>query len=508
MISAQHYRMSIGTFNSRTRCNREASHLNKKYSTIIPLLCLTLLVLNIICITFVQTESICTTAKASNLKTLKLLKLYESVIYKVYPSHKIQNKRVHMLEGNKNSKGYKLSQWNCGSAFLENKMPELEAAVARIKPTIFCVSESNLRSSVDQKEVQIPGYKLITCNTIMNPSLQMSRVVVYLDSAVRGKVREDLMDSGFSSIWIELGTGDQKILVGCAYREHQFMKQKDHSSLTKEAQVTRWMIFIRQWNTALATGAEIHTLGDFNIDSKTFEKERAFQGDLTKAVMDQIIPQGVTQCVKGVTRWPQGNQDGAPTCIDHHWTTAPEKLSEVTVTQMGSSDHGLISAVRFARNIKSGQKYVTKRSYKTFDSNAFLMEVASIRWWSVNSCDCVDKAVEEFTKLICTILDREDMAPIKTFQQRNNYAAWLTDGTKAIMQNRDRAVAKVRRTKDPDDWITANAIRNRCTRIPRTEKHNSIKNKLEQCEEEKDISSIWKNIKGYLGWGGFFRCAY
>ena len=142
--------MSIGTFNSRTRCNREASHLNKKYSTIVPLLCLTLLVLNIICITFVQTESICTTAKASNLKTLKLLKLYESVIYKVYPSHKIQNKRVHMLEGNKNSKGYKLSQWNCGSAFLENKMPELEAAVARIKPTIFCVSESNLRSSVDQ----------------------------------------------------------------------------------------------------------------------------------------------------------------------------------------------------------------------------------------------------------------------------------------------------------------------------------------------------------------------
>ena len=80
------------------------------------------------------------------------------------------------------------------------------------------------------------------------------------------------------------------------------MKQKDHSSLTKEAQVSRWMIFIRQWNKALATGAEIHTLGDFNIDSKTFDKERAYQGDLTKAVMDHIVPQGVTQCVKGVTR--------------------------------------------------------------------------------------------------------------------------------------------------------------------------------------------------------------
>ena len=86
--------------------------------------------------------------------------------------------------------------------------------------------------------------------------------------------------------------------------------------------------------------------------------------------MDHIVPQGVTQCVKGVTRWPQGNQDGVPTCIDHHWTTAPEKLSEVTIIQMGSSDHGLILAVRYARHVKTGQKYVSKRSYKRFDRSS------------------------------------------------------------------------------------------------------------------------------------------
>ena len=152
--------------------------------------------------------------------------------------------------------------------------------------------------------------------------------------------------------------------------------------------------------------------------------------------------------------------------------------------------------------VSSGQKYVTKRSYKRFDSKAFLSEVAKIRWWNVYNFDHADMAVEEFTKLICTILDREDMAPIKTFQQRNNYAAWLTDQTKEIMQNRDQAVAKARRTKDPKDWITAIALRNTCTRILRNEKFNSLKKKLVQCEDEKDISSIWKNIKGYLGWGG------
>ena len=70
------------------------------------------------------------------------------------------------------------------------------------------------------------------------------------------------------------------------------------------------------------------------------------------------------------------------------------------------------------------------------------------------------------------------------------------------MLNRDQVVAKARRTKDPHDWITATALRNTCTRILRNEKFYSLKNKLVQCEDEKDISSIWKNIKGYLGWGG------
>ena len=369
MISIQHYRMSIGTFNSKVSCNREAKYLNNTDSKVLHLLLVTFLVLNIICVNYVREENICTNSPRSSPKTMKLNQLCKSNVNRVYLSHKLQNKLVHMLEGNRNSKGYKISQWNCGSAYLENKMPELEAMISRIKPTFFCVSESNLRSSVDKNEVQILGYNLITSKTITNPSLEMSRVVVYLNKEVRGKVREDLMDS---SIWIELGTGEQKVIVGCAYREHQYMRKKDQSSLTKEAQITRWKFFVNQWNNALATGAEIHTIGNFNIDSKIFEKERIAQGDLAREVMDHIVPQGVTQCVKGVTRWPQGNQEGVPTGIDHHWTTAPENLSEVTVTQIGSSDHGLLSAVRYARHIKSGRKYVTKRSYKHFDSTAFL----------------------------------------------------------------------------------------------------------------------------------------
>ena len=95
----------------------------------------------------------------------------------------------------------------------------------------------------------------------------------------------------------------------------------------------------------------------------------AQQGVLKKAVMDKIIPEGVTYCVKSTTRLPQGFQAGLPVTIDHHWTTAQEKFSEVRALPIGSSDHALLLAVRFAGHIKTIPQYVTKRSYKHFDEN-------------------------------------------------------------------------------------------------------------------------------------------
>ena len=342
---------------------------------------------------------------------------------------------------------------------------------------------------------------MFTSKTISNSLLKISRVVVYLDKTVKGKIREDLMSPEMSSIWLELGSGEHKLLIGCVYREHQYMKQQDSVSLSPEQQLRRWNIFIEQWRRALFSGAEVHTIGDFNIDSKTFSIPTAQQGRLTKAVMDKIIPEGVTQCVESATRWPQGTQAGIPVTIDHHWTTAPEKLSEVTVLPMGSSDHALLSAVRFSRCAKNTPQYVTKRSYKYFDAHKFLEEIKSVQWWNVyNTCN-VDEAVSTFTKLVCDILDRDDMAPIKTFQQRRQYAPWLSKETKTVMANRDNAVSRAQQSHQPEDWSVANRLRNRCTHLLRTEKQRHLRNKLERCEEEKDIGGIWKNIKGYLGWG-------
>ena len=125
----------------------------------------------------------------------------------------------------------------------------------------------------------------------------------------------------------------------------------------------------------METGAEVHCLGDFNIDSTRLLSSWGQQQPIVKVLLKDVVPLGVTQCAPSATWTPQGGQRGRPSGLDHHWTTLPDKLSEVQALTNGHSNHKLISAVRYAKLVKIGQQYVQKRSYKNFDECKFLEEV-------------------------------------------------------------------------------------------------------------------------------------
>ena len=131
--------------------------------------------------------------------------------------------------------------------------------------------------------------------------------------------------------------------------------------------MARWQKYLGQWKSALETGAEVHCLGDFNLDSSRLLSSSGYQKPLVKALLQQVVPLGVTQCAPAATWTPQGRQRGQPSGLDHHWTTRPDKLSEVEALTIGHSDHKLISAVRYAKIVNIGRQYVEKRRYKNFN---------------------------------------------------------------------------------------------------------------------------------------------
>ena len=135
-----------------------------------------------------------------------------------------------------------------------------------------------------------------------------------------------------------------------------------------------------------------------------------------------------------------------------------------------------------------------KRSYKNFDEQIFREAVKNIKWYDVYSCQDVDLVVDTFTNKLTEILDT--MAPVKTFQVRTKYAAWVSDSTKDKIKAKDAAQLKASTTQLKEDWDMFKRLRNDLASVKRREKLSWQQQKLEACEESGDHGKLL----GWLNW--------
>ena len=157
-----------------------------------------------------------------------------------------------MVNGNRGARGpeIKLIHWNKGPSFLRKKTEEIETIIANHHPHVLGLSEANLRSEHDL--VQLPDYDLHLCPTSSNPTLSISRVVVYTHKSLVVKRRADLEDDRIAAIWLEVGLPNKKKILVCqGYREWKYLGQPDQSSGT-----VREVVYIPQVVGAGATGGQ------------------------------------------------------------------------------------------------------------------------------------------------------------------------------------------------------------------------------------------------------------
>ena len=403
--------------------------------------------------------------------------------------------------GNRANRGINLSHWNAGSAFLENKTQEIETLISDYHPHLLGISEANLHKNHCLDNSKIVDYELITCKTLENINLRVSRVVVYKHTSLVAKIREDLMSDKFSSIWLEVGfPGRTKILVCNLYRDWQYLGQVDHNSLDISEQMLRWTIFLDQWEKALDTGMECVVMGDFNLDFLTFyssdlpcNSQSYRLKPLVEELFARIVPHGVKQCVVEPTR--QGRVGQADSGLDHLWTNYPGKMSQI-YTKYNGSDHKVIMGTRFAKLVRSTTRYVTKRSFKNFEEAVFLDRIRNTSWWDVYQAEDVNDAVHLLTSKITSILD--EMAPVKTFQTSSRYCPWLSEGTKALIKERNQAQKRVSENKTAENLSSYKTARNKVTSSLRYDKNKWQKKKLQSSNQ--DPGKLWKNILGWLNW--------
>ena len=116
---------------------------------------------------------------------------------------KDSNFEARYTYGNK-SKGLKIMHWNAGDGLLTNKLPVIENVISKYVPHVMGISESYFSKDHKLEDIQINDYKVYMSKTLENPNLNVSRVAVFVHRDVsKVKLRNDLMDDQFSSIWLE-----------------------------------------------------------------------------------------------------------------------------------------------------------------------------------------------------------------------------------------------------------------------------------------------------------------
>ena len=139
---------------------------------------------------------------------------------------------------------------------------------------------------------------------------------------------------------------------------------------------------------------------------------------LISDLFERIQPHGISQLVNVPTHAQQGI---ATKCLDHIYSTNPEKLSEVTAEFTGMSDHKIIKISKYTKSLKTSPRYVRKRCSKNFNKDVFQQKVSEMpELKTILECQCASKAADMFTTGLTKVLDI--LAPIKTIQNRNNYA--------------------------------------------------------------------------------------
>ena len=152
--------------------------------------------------------------------------------------------------------------------------------------------------------------------------------------------------------------------------------------------------------------------------------------------------------------------------------------------------------IRYAKLIKSSTRYVRKRSFKNFDEAVFLEKIKSSSFWDIYQTSDVNDAVQLLTQKINCILD--DMAPVKTIQTSSKYCPWLTEATKTLIGERNKAQIIVSENKTNENFSRYKTLRNKVTSSLRNDKTQWQKQKLASCNN--DPGKLWKNILGWLNW--------
>ena len=231
------------------------------------------------------------------------------------------------------------------------------------------------------------------------------------------------------------------------------------------------------------TKTELYIMGDFNIDMMDS------QNIGTKDFKTFFKSFGLRQIIKEPTRCTIDRNS----CLDLVVTNS-DLVYKVGATELNISDHSMILFTRQKLpKIKKKCSFLG-RSYRNYDKNIFQNNILNSDWTQFNNSISADEKWSEFENIARSCIDK--MCPTKYFRIKQEKEPWITPQLIELIKDKDVALKRAKKSKDPNLWAEAKNIRNSCTRRLREARAEFISRNLEN--NLGNQKRFWKNIQDVL----------
>ena len=334
---------------------------------------------------------------------------------------------------------------------------------------IFSVSETWLKSTVINAEVEIMGYKLSRQD---RPKKGGGGVCVYTKALLKVKVLKDL-----SSV-------SATVFTNCGYRSNINMKSILLCATYKPPEcpiISFTDDFSDNYMKALSFGKDVFILGDLNCNLLKNCPEGNALNDLC-----------ATLNLKQLVMSPARVTENSSSLIDVILASNIALVIDTMVMETHISDHFLIYSVLTLKSPKTPPNYIKSRTLKNCNAESFLLDLQAqqVAWTENYVITDASKKLDYFNQVFLDILEKH--GPIKLIKLKQRNCAFLDEDTRDLMIGRYQLLKIARETKSPCNWELYRASRKHVKTRPREAEMNFVQNELQQCKKN---SSKWKVIR-------------
>ena len=342
-----------------------------------------------------------------------------------------------------------------------------EFLAANTTVDVVTLSETHIANDYDTL-YQIPGYTFVKRN---RDNGKGGGVAVYIKEGISFQRRCDLETGNIECIIIEICvTKSKNFLVATFYRPPDTSKY-----LSK----TFNKVFEEIITSMLSVSIETIIVGDFNIDFLKANDHRELKNVFRLYGFDQLVTK------------PTRITNESSTLIDIVATNNSKSICVCDVISTCLSDHEMVFCTRKLNHYKYQPKTITCRNYKNYDNESMNKDLESVNWDQVYNASNVNTALNFFNETVCRVFNKH--APIIEKRVKGRHCPWLNEEIKRVMNDRDKALRKSRKTKSENDCSRYKRLRNRCNNMLKEAKSRYQRNLLNENSLKPD--KFWKIIK-------------